>query len=106
MGSEVCRAVAAADDMELVGGVDADDDRGVLITADVVVDFTTPGAVMDNIRWCLDNDLHVVVGTTGFDDNRMKTLREWLADRSRQGVLVAPNFGIGAVLMMRFAAVA
>jgi 4-hydroxy-tetrahydrodipicolinate reductase len=106
MGSEVCRAVDAADDMQFVGGVDADDDREALTKADVVVDFTTPGAVMDNIRWCLDHDLHVVVGTTGFDDGRLDTVREWLTDHPGRGVVVAPNFGIGAVLMMRFAAIA
>ena len=106
MGSEVCRAVDAADDMELVAGVDADDDRSALAGAQVVVDFTTPDVVMDNIRWCLDNDLNVVIGTTGFDDDRLATVGEWLGDHPSRGVLVAPNFGIAAVLMMRFAATA
>jgi len=106
MGSEVCRAVDAADDMELVAGVDADDDRSALAGAQVVVDFTTPDAVMDNLRWCLDNGLHVVIGTTGFDDDRLATVRGWLDDAPGRGVLVAPNFGIAAVLMMRFAATA
>jgi 4-hydroxy-tetrahydrodipicolinate reductase len=104
MGSEVCRAVEAADDMELVAGVDADDDRAALNDAQVVVDFTTPAAVMDNIRWCLDQGLDVVVGTTGIDDERIASVRDWLGDSPSRGVLVAPNFGIGAVLMMRFAA--
>src|SRR3954469_20398798 len=106
MGSEVCRAVESADDMDLVAAVDADDDRTGLRDAQVVVDFTTPDAVMDNIRWCLDQGLDVVVGTTGIDDERLATLREWLSDLPSRGVLVAPNFGIGAVLMMRFAATA
>jgi len=106
MGSEVCRAVDAADDMELVAGVDADDDRSALAGAQVVVDFTTPDAVMDNIRWCLDNDLDVVIGTTGFDDDRLAKVRGWLDEAPGRGVLVAPNFGIGAVLMMKFAATA
>jgi len=106
MGSEVCRAVESADDMDLVAAVDADDDRTELRDAQVVVDFTTPDAVMDNIRWCLDNDLDVVVGTTGIDEQRLATVREWLADAPSRGVLIAPNFGIGAVLMMRFAATA
>jgi 4-hydroxy-tetrahydrodipicolinate reductase len=105
MGAEVCRAVDGADDMELVAAVDADDDREPLRAADVIVDFTTPGAVMDNIRWCLDAGAHVVVGTTGFDDDRLDTVRSWL-EGSDRGVLVAPNFGIAAVLMMRFAATA
>jgi 4-hydroxy-tetrahydrodipicolinate reductase len=105
MGSEVCRAVEAAADLELAGAVDAGEDRTPLHDADVVVDFTTPGAVMDNIRWCLDAGKHVVVGTTGFDDDRLATVRGWLEETDR-GVLVAPNFGIAAVLMMRFAATA
>jgi len=106
MGSEVCRAVEAADDMTLVAGVDVDDDRSALADADVVVDFTTPAAVMDNIRWCLDAGQHVVVGTTGFDAERLATVRDWLGGRADAGVLIAPNFGIGAVLMMRFAVTA
>jgi 4-hydroxy-tetrahydrodipicolinate reductase len=105
MGSEVCRAVEEADGLELAAAVDADDDREPLGAADVVVDFTTPSAVMDNIRWCLDAGKHVVVGTTGFDDDRLAALRGWV-DGTDRGVLVAPNFGIAAVLMMRFAATA
>ncbi|HET7312055.1 MAG TPA: 4-hydroxy-tetrahydrodipicolinate reductase [Mycobacteriales bacterium] len=106
MGSEVCRAVEVADDMALVAGVDADDDRSALTGAQVIVDFTTPDAVMDNMRWCLDNDMNVVIGTTGFDDERLAEVRRQLGDNPSRGVLVAPNFGIGAVLMMRFAATA
>jgi 4-hydroxy-tetrahydrodipicolinate reductase len=106
MGSEVCRAVEAADDMDLVAAVDADDDREALTKAEVVVDFTSPSAVMGNVRWCVDRGLHVVVGTTGFDDARLAQVREWLEDKPGLGVLVAPNFGIAAVLMMRFAATA
>jgi len=106
MGSEVCRAVDSADDMDLVAAVDADDDRAPLEDAQVVVDFTTPDAVMANIRWCLDHDIDVVVGTTGIDDERLSTVRTWLADAPSRGVLIAPNFGIGAVLMMQFAATA
>src|SRR6476659_3251217 len=93
MGSEVCRAVEAAGDLELVAAVDVGDDREPLRAAQVVVDFTTPGAVMDNLQWCVDAGLHVVVGTTGFDDDRLAQLRGWLDDTS-VGVLVAPNFGI------------
>jgi 4-hydroxy-tetrahydrodipicolinate reductase len=106
MGGEVCRAVEAADDMQLVAAVDAGDDREPLRAAQVVVDFTTPDVVMDNLQWCIEAGLHVVVGTTGFDDARLQQLRGWLADQPGTGVLVAPNFGIAAVLMMRFAAVA
>ena len=104
MGSEVVRAVEAADDMELAAGVDAGDDRAVLESAQVVVDFTHPDAVMGNLRWCVDHGVHAVVGTTGFAEERLGTLRGWLADAPGTHILIAPNFGIGAVLMMRFAA--
>jgi 4-hydroxy-tetrahydrodipicolinate reductase len=105
MGSEVCRAVEAAKDLDLVAAVDADDDREAITSAgaQVVVDFTQPDAVMDNLRWCIDRGVHVVVGTTGFDDEKLATLRQWVDSASGLGVVVAPNFGIAAVLMMRFA---
>ncbi|HEX6447781.1 MAG TPA: 4-hydroxy-tetrahydrodipicolinate reductase [Streptosporangiales bacterium] len=106
MGSEACRAVTAAGDMELVAALDAGDelDRLRATEASVVVDFTTPDAVMANLHWCVDHGIHAVVGTTGFDDERLDTVRGWLADAPGVGVLVAPNFSVGAVLMMRFAA--
>ncbi|TDD38510.1 4-hydroxy-tetrahydrodipicolinate reductase [Actinomadura sp. KC06] len=103
MGSEVCRAVQGADDMELVAAVDQDDPRDALTGAEVVVDFTHPGVVMDNLQWCVEHGLHVVVGTTGFDPSRLDTVRSWLAGDAPGNVLIAPNFGIGAVLMMHFA---
>jgi len=106
VGSEVCRAVEAAPDTELVARVDAGDDLASLTAAQVVVDFTTPDAVMDNLRWCIAHGLHCVVGTTGFDEDRLAALREALAGAPGVGVLVAPNFSVGAVLMMRFAAAA
>ncbi len=108
VGSEVCRAVETADDTELVARIDADDELDDLVTsgAQVVVDFTHPDVVMDNLEFCLDHGIHAVVGTTGFDDDRLETLRRWLADAPAVGVLVAPNFSIGALLMMRFAATA
>ena len=106
MGSEVCRAVESADDMRLVASADAGDDREPLRAAHVVVDFTTPDVVMDNLRWCIDAGAHAVVGTTGFDADRLAQVRQWLGDSPRTGVIIAPNFGIAAVLMMRFAAVA
>jgi 4-hydroxy-tetrahydrodipicolinate reductase len=104
MGSQVCRALDAADDLDLVAKVDAGDPLEPLRSADVFVDFTTPGAVMANLQWCIEAGLNVVVGTTGFDTQRLETVRGWLADRPAVGVVIAPNFGIGAVLMMRFAA--
>jgi 4-hydroxy-tetrahydrodipicolinate reductase len=103
MGSEVVRAVEAAHDLEIAGAYDVGDAID-LSDADVAVDFTSPSAVMDNLRACIDAGVHAVVGTTGFDEARLATLREWLAASPSVGVLVAPNFGIAAVLMMQFAA--
>jgi 4-hydroxy-tetrahydrodipicolinate reductase len=103
MGSTVCDAVNAASDMELVAALDQDDSLDRLLTADVVVEFTHPDSVMDNLEWLIRNGKHAVVGTTGFDETRLAAVREWLNDAPQVGVLVAPNFGIGAVLMMHFA---
>jgi 4-hydroxy-tetrahydrodipicolinate reductase len=108
MGAQVCKAVDAAGDLELVAMVDAGDwlfsvaDAG----AQVLVDFTHPDVVMDNVRFAVDQGLHAVVGTTGFTPDRLDTVRTWLADAPQLGVLIAPNFGIGAVLSMRFAQLA
>jgi 4-hydroxy-tetrahydrodipicolinate reductase len=103
MGAEVCRAVESAEDLELVAAIDLGDDRSAAEKAEVMVDFTHPDAVMDNISWCIDHGIHVVVGTTGFTDERLDQLRKTLANHDGVGVVVAPNFSIGAVLMMRFA---
>ena len=103
MGAEVVRAVEGADDLELAGTFDVGDPVE-LTEVDVAVDFTTPDAVMDNLRTCLEHGVHAVVGTTGFDEARLAELRGRLADAPGVGVLVAPNFGVAAVLMMRFAA--
>ena len=105
MGTEVVKAVNAADDLELVAMVDEGDwlfnvaDAG----AQVVVDFTRPDVVMDNIRFCIDQNISCVVGTTGFDEQRLATVAEWLEPKPDVGVVIAPNFGIGAILLMRFA---
>jgi 4-hydroxy-tetrahydrodipicolinate reductase len=106
VGAEVCRAVEAADDLRLVAAVDAGDPIDDLVTsgAEAVVDFTHPDAVMDNLEFCVDHGIHAVVGTTGFVDARLDQLRTWLSASPGTGVLVAPNFSVGAVLMMRFAA--
>lgn len=108
VGSEICRAVDAAEDLELVAAVDAGDDIGELSRngAQAVVDFTHPDVVMDNLGYCIDHGIHAVVGTTGFDAARLDQLRGRLADAPAVGVLIAPNFSIGAILMMRFAAAA
>ncbi|MEU7710480.1 4-hydroxy-tetrahydrodipicolinate reductase [Micromonospora chalcea] len=106
MGMEVCKAVDSAADLDLVAAVDQGDDLATVAQAgaEVVVDFTTPDAVMDNLRWCVENGVHAVVGTTGFTEQRLDQVREWLSGRPGMGVVIAPNFGIGAVLMMQFAA--
>jgi 4-hydroxy-tetrahydrodipicolinate reductase len=105
MGSQTCQAVGAASDCELVAALDQGDELDQLTAAgaEVVVDFTHPEVVMDNLAWCIEHGIHAVVGTTGFDDERLAILREQLAAKPDTGVLVAPNFSIGAVLMMRFA---
>jgi 4-hydroxy-tetrahydrodipicolinate reductase len=103
MGSEVCRTVDAADGMELAAGVDAGDARDPLADCDVVVDFTHPGAVLDNLRWCLAHVRNVVVGTSGFGEARLAVVKDWLGEAPSARVLIVPNFSIGAVLMMRFA---
>ena len=102
MGSEVVRAVEAADDLELAAALDVGDDLD-LSGADVAVDFTHPDAVMDNLRACVQAGVHAVVGTTGFTEERLAELRDLLTGKDT-GILVAPNFGIAAVLMMQFAA--
>jgi 4-hydroxy-tetrahydrodipicolinate reductase len=105
VGREVCAAVEAAPDLELVASLDAGDDLTALVDAgaQAVVDFTHPDAVMDNLAFCIEHGIHAVVGTTGFTDDRLETLRSQIGDRA-VGVLIAPNFSIGAILMMRFSA--
>lgn len=105
MGSEASRAVDAAPDLELVAMVDDGDwlfnvaDAG----AEVVIDFTTPDVVMDNLHWCVEQGINAVVGTSGFTPTRLDRVRSWLSHRPEVGVIVAPNFAVGAVLMMEFA---
>jgi 4-hydroxy-tetrahydrodipicolinate reductase len=108
MGSEVVRAVEAAKDMEVVAAIDADDPLQALVDAgaQVVVDFTHPDVVMGNLEFCIANGIHCVVGTSGFDNAKLAAVEALLADRPDVGVLVAPNFGIGAVLLMRFSEIA
>jgi 4-hydroxy-tetrahydrodipicolinate reductase len=102
MGSEVVRAVTAAADLDLGPTFDVGDVID-LAGADVVVDFTHPSTLMDNLKAAIDAGVHAVVGTTGFDEQRLAQLRSWL-EGSTTGVLIAPNFGVAAVLMMQFAA--
>jgi 4-hydroxy-tetrahydrodipicolinate reductase len=108
MGEAACQAVAGADDLELAARADPALDLPLaeaLAEADVAVDFSTPEAALDNIRTCLEAGVHAVVGTTGFDlDELRRSVDEARATGSAANVFVAPNFAIGAVLMMRFAA--
>jgi 4-hydroxy-tetrahydrodipicolinate reductase len=105
MGSTVCDAVNDADDLQLVASVDVGDSLSALADAgaQVAVDFTHPEAVMGNLRWCIENGVHAVVGTTGFDGERIADVQSWLGESPSVGVAIVPNFGIGAVLMMAFA---
>src|SRR5690554_5702065 len=103
MGSEVCRAVEQAKDLDLVGTFDIGDDLGDLGGADVAVEFTVPESTVDNVLHCIRRGIHAVVGTTGWVDERLDKVR-WALDTSPgTGVLIAPNFAVGAVLMMHFA---
>jgi 4-hydroxy-tetrahydrodipicolinate reductase len=106
VGQAIVAAVEAADDLTYTVGVDKGDALEFLTDTDtqVVVDFTHPDVVMDNLKFLIGNGIHAVVGTTGFTDERLDTVRGWLADSPGTGVLIAPNFAIGAVLSMKFAA--
>ncbi len=104
MGSEVVKAVHEAKDLELVAELDLGDSLDALVSAgaQVVVDFTTPDSVMANLEFVISKNIHAVIGTTGFDDARIAKIKSLLST-SKSGVLIAPNFAIGAVLMMEFA---
>jgi len=106
MGSEAVNAVKAANDLELVAALDLGDSLDNLKTsgAQVVVDFTHPDSVMKNLDFAINNGICVVVGTTGFDEKKLNQIKSWLATQPKVGALIAPNFGLGAVLMMQFAA--
>jgi 4-hydroxy-tetrahydrodipicolinate reductase len=103
MGSTVCRAVEAAPDTRLVGSYDVGDELGDLGGADVVVEFSVPGSVAANVAHCIDQGKHVVVGTTGWTPDALTAVGSQLSGRPGLGVLIAPNFAIGAILMMSFA---
>lgn len=102
MGAQVCEAVRQADDLELVAEIGSGDAPDVAAGAAVMVDFTRPDQVMDNLAWCIDRGIHTVVGTTGFSAERLDSVRAQLAGTGL-GVVIAPNFSISAVLMMHFA---
>ena len=106
MGAESVKAIKAASDLELVAELDLGDSLETLksIGAQVIVDFTHPDSVMKNLEFSINNGINVVVGTTGFDDKRLQQVQEWLNSNPKVGAIIAPNFGLGAVLMMQFAA--
>ena len=102
MGAQSVQAIKEATDLELVAALDLGDSLDQLVTAgaEVVVDFTHPNSVMGNLEFAINHDISVVVGTTGFTD---ETITVWLAAHPNVGALIAPNNGLGAVLMMKFA---
>lgn len=108
MGSESVRAINAAEGLEVVAEIDLGDSLDLLVEsgAEVALDFTQPGVALDNVAWCVERGISVVVGTSGFDDERIERVRELVADKPSVGVMVVPNFSIGAVLLMKFAAAA
>jgi len=108
MGTEAVTAISDAKDLQLVAQLDLGDSLDQLVTsgAQVVVDFTHPDAVMKNLEFAITNGINVVVGTTGFDDAKLAKLKTLLAANPKVGALIAPNFALGAVLMMQFSEVA
>jgi 4-hydroxy-tetrahydrodipicolinate reductase len=105
MGAQTCQAVVEAEDMDLVAAVGGREWLFSLSDAgsQVVVEFTHPEVVMDHIRFCIDQNIHIITGTSGFTDEKLDTIRQWLSAKPELGVLVVPNFAIGAVLTARFA---
>ncbi|MGW7423663.1 4-hydroxy-tetrahydrodipicolinate reductase [Streptomyces sp. NPDC054813] len=108
IGSEAVKAVETAEDMELVAALGRGDKLEALAEsgAQVAVELTTPASVMGNLDFCVRHGIHAVVGTTGWTDERLAQLAGWLDQSPETGVLIAPNFSIGAVLTMKFAQIA
>jgi len=105
VGATMVQAVEAAHDLTFTAGVDAGDPLSMFADrhTEVVIDFTHPDVVMDNLKFLIDNGIHAVVGTTGFTDERLSQVEAWLEQSRTTAVLIAPNFAIGAVLSMHFA---
>src|SRR6476469_7094686 len=105
VGATMVQAVEAADDLNFTAGVDAGDPLTLFTDSqtEIVIDFTHPDVVMDNLKFLIDNGIHAVVGTTGFTDERLNQVESWVKDKPDVAVLIAPNFAIGAVLSMHFA---
>lgn len=104
MGAETVAAIESANDLTLSAALDLGDslDQLVKTGTEVVVDFTHPDSVMKNLEFAINNGIHVVVGTTGFDEKKFSELKNLLSKNPKVGALIAPNFGLGAVLMMQF----
>jgi len=104
MGAETVAAIESASDLTLSSALDLGDSLDQLIktSTEVIVDFTHPDSVMKNLEFAITNGIHVVVGTTGFDDKKLSELKNLLSKNTKVGALIAPNFGLGAVLMMQF----
>jgi 4-hydroxy-tetrahydrodipicolinate reductase len=105
VGTAMCAAVRDAEDLALSAEVDAGDALAMFTDSgtEAVIDFTHPDVIMDNLKFLIGNGIHAVVGTTGFTEDRLDAVRGWLAAAPQTGVLIAPNFAIGAVLSMYFA---
>jgi 4-hydroxy-tetrahydrodipicolinate reductase len=105
VGATMVQAVESAGDLTFTVGVDAGDPLSLFVDSqtDVIIDFTHPDVVMDNLKFLIDNGIHAVVGTTGFTDDRLSKVKSWLTESPATAVLIAPNFAIGAVLSMHFA---
>ena len=104
MGAETVAAIESASDLTLSSALDLGDslDQLVKTGTEIIVDFTHPDSVMKNLEFAIKNGIHVVVGTTGFDDKKLSELKNLLTKNPKVGALIAPNFGLGAVLMMQF----
>ena len=104
MGAETVAAIESTSDLTLSSVLDLGDSLDQLIKTgtEVVIDFTHPDSVMKNLEFAINNGIHVVVGTTGFDDKKLSELKNLLSKNPKVGALIAPNFGLGAVLMMQF----
>ena len=104
MGAETVAAIENTSDLTLSSALDLGDSLDQLIKTgtEVVIDFTHPDSVMKNLEFAINNGIHVVVGTTGFDDKKLSELKNLLSKSPQVGALIAPNFGLGAVLMMQF----
>ncbi|MER0074003.1 4-hydroxy-tetrahydrodipicolinate reductase [Corynebacterium sp. KPL3739] len=102
VGKAIVEGVHAEDDLELVAEISRGDDLQHLVDnhAEVIVDFTQPDSVMGNLEFCIANGIHCVVGTTGFDKERLDQVEQWTRQEGAGNVLIAPNFAISAVMTM------